>query len=229
LPTHGGKRQHWRMSLRIPLLAVLAFMMGSTLSAATVGETYLRYIFGDEAADAAKICWPNDDLWMARGEKNSAALDELTQEKISHGRNEVLWVTIQNSLCIVEVRDGKVDPRFVLDQVFLRHRQAILQFVYAALKQDTEALSQLATKPSNVKFGRAKPPAGGDLDVYQEVVSTLPVVRVSAPADDKKSRSITYRVPLGKKGLQLRLVKRGGRWLIDSDERLDVPLEFFFE
>ena len=54
------------------------------------------------------------------------------------------------------------------------------------------------------------------------------MVRASAPNEDKTTKSITYRVPLGKKGLALRLVKQGSTWLVDSEQRLDVPLDFFF-
>jgi hypothetical protein len=39
---------------------------------------------------------------------------------------------------------------------------------------------------------------------------------------------VTYKVPLGKNGFELKLVKIGNTWKVDSRENLNVPLEFFF-
>jgi hypothetical protein len=217
----GRYRLEWNVAL------LLVATLGAA-RAAQPGEQLLRYVYGDPAVAIDASCWPHEDLWMLKGERNDAALAELSQEKITHGPNEVFWLRVQHALCVVEVRDGKADPRFLLDQVYLRHRQVLLQFVYAALTQDQEMLSKLATRPAHVKFGNAKPPAMGDLDVYQELIAHLPVLRISAPAADKSSRRVTYRVPLGKAGLDLRLVKKGGSWLVDTDKVVDVPLEFFF-
>ena len=210
------------------VLGLLVVGGTSLMGADSVATQYLQYVYGGDGVDIDKICWPNDDLWMIRGQKNAEGLAQLAQEKISHGANEVVWENIQNALCIVEIRDGKADPRFLIDQVHQQHRQLILQFIYASLRQDQDMLKRLTTKPANVKFGRAKPAAGGDMDVYQDIIAMLPVVRVSVSAGDKTTKSITYQVPLGKKGLALRLVKQGSTWLIDSEQRVDVPLEFFF-
>lgn len=201
----------------------------SLMGADSVATQYLQFVYGGDGVDIDKICWPNDDVWMIRGQKSAQGLAQLRQEKISHGANEVVWENIQNALCIVEIRDGKADPRFLLDQVYQQHRQLILQFIYASLGQDQDMLKRMTTKPANVKFGRAEPPAGGDMGVYEGIIGMLPVVRVSVPAEDKTTRSITYRVPLGKKGLALRLVKQGSTWLVDSEQRLEVPLDFFFK
>lgn len=212
---------------KIPM--VLGLMVSAVMVRAdSVATQYLQYVYGGDGVEIEKFCWPHDDLWMIRGQKNPAGLAQLAQEKITHGASEVLWENIQDDLCIIEIRDGKADPRFLLDQIHFRHRQLILQFVYTALRQDQEMMKKLTTKAANVRFGRAKPAAMGDLDVYEELIASLPVVRISSPAEDMKAKSVTYRVPLGKGGLALRLVKRGGTWLIDSDQRLDVPLDFFF-
>lgn len=215
-----------RFRLLLPLFALL---FASWTRAASVGELYLRHLYGDPTTDISAICWPNDDLWMLAGRKNAAGLAEIAESKISHDRDEVFWENIQNGLCIVEVRDGKVDPRFLLEQIRLQHRELILRFIYAALTADAESMRRLTTDPAKVKLAPEKAPPGGDLDVYQEVIALLPVVRVSPPADDKVSHSVSYRLPLGKDGFLVRLVKKEGGWLVDTTHRIDVPLEFFFK
>ena len=196
---------------------------------ATAANQFLQDVYGGDGIEVEKLCWANDDLWMLRGAKNSAGLAELGEEKIPHSANEIVWATIQNGVCMLEIRDGKIDPAFMLEQTYTRHRQIVLQFIYAALGQDLDMLKALTTKPANVKFGRAKRPAGGDMDVYQGIVSLLPAVRASLPASDKVSQSVTYRLPLGAKGLTVRLVRKNGAWLVDTDQRVDVPLDFFFK
>ena len=43
------------------------------------------------------------------------------------------------------------------------------------------------------------------------------------------SKSITYRMPIGEKGFELTLVKKGSTWKIDSSKKISVPLKFFFQ
>lgn len=198
------------------------------MAAATPAEQYLRYIYGADDIAIETACWPNDDLWMARGQKNPASLAEIERRKVSPGRNEVIWEAINGALCIIEMRDGKVDVRFLLDQIYFQHRELIVRLVHATLSQDRETLELVTTKAANVKFGGAKPVPAGDMDVYEEIIARLPVVRVSTPASDKVSRSVSYRVPLGANGLVLRLVKKGSTWLVDTDSPVEIPLEFFF-
>ena len=217
------------MKISCFLLSVLYLANIPAVRASDAAEKFLSYIFGAEDVAIENATWPNDDLWMLHGRKNEAGVAEIAQAKISRSNNVVLWEMIQNALCIVEVRDGKVDPGFSLDQIYVRHREMILRFVDASLTQDKDALGKLTTNASNVKFGRAKPPAMGDLDQYQEIIGHLPIVRISQPAADKLSKSVSYRVPLGSKGLTLRLVKRDGSWRIDSDSKIEVPLEFLFQ
>mgnify|MGYP001605030639 CR=1 FL=1 len=203
----------------------IATAAGRAASAAT---EYLRHVYGADGVDLDKVAWPNDDLWMLRGAKNATGLAELQSTPIKHGANEVLWENVANGLCMIEVREGRVDPAFSLQQVYTLHRMLVLQFIYAALTQDRDALQRLTTNPQNVKFGRAKAPPQGDLDQYQEIIALIPVVRISSPASDKVAKSVSYRVPLGRKGLNVRVVKDGSTWRVDSNSGLDVPLEFFF-
>ena len=203
-------------------------LAGAPAVAASAAKEFLLFVYGADNIDVAKVCWPSDDLWMLRGARNPAGIAELESEKIAHGQNEVVIETIHHGLCMLEVRNGRVDPAFSLEQVYTRHRQMVLRFIYASLTQDRDTLKDLATKPQNVKFGRAKAPPMGDLDQYQEVVGMIPVVRVSSPTADKESKSVTYRVPLGSKGFNVRLVKNGSQWQIDTNSTVNVPLDFFF-
>lgn len=196
--------------------------------AASSANSFLRYVYGAEGIDIQTLCWPNDDVWMLRGAKNPEGLAQLESEKISHGPNEVLWENIQNALCMIEVRDSKVDPAYMLEQVYTLHRQLILQLVYASLRQDQEMLVRLTTNPKNVSFGGAKAAAGGDMDVYEGIIALIPVLRVSTPAADKLSKTVSYRVPLGKKGLTLTLAKHGSTWRVQTDTKTTVPLDYFF-
>ncbi len=215
-----------------PLLAhafVGLLLASPCLSATHPATEFLRYVYGakDVAVDA--VCWPNPDLWMLAGPKNDRGLAEIAELKLSPGKNEIIWELVDGGLCIVEVREGKLDARFMLDQSYFQHRQTILRFIYAALEHDLEDLKELATDPKKVRFGRTKPAPHTDMAVYGEMLALLPVIRTSLPADDKVAKSVTYLVPLGKVPFKLRLVKRPHRWLVDTDAGVDVPLEIFYE
>lgn len=206
----------------ISIGVVFALGLTASLRAADPVKDYLAYIHGGDGVDIASVCWPHDDLWMIRGERDEAALREVQEEK--PGKDPVQWFTIRNGLCIVELRDGRVDARFLIDQLRFLHRQMILRFVYAVLRHDREEIARLATRPERVKLGRWAAAPQGDLDVYQEILTQLPVVRLPKPTD-ATTRSATYRLPLGPRGFDLRLVKRGSRWQIDTDTALDLPLD----
>jgi hypothetical protein len=75
-----------------------------------------------------------------------------------------------------------------------------------------------------VKLGRWAAAKQGDLDVYQEILTQLPVVRLPQPTD-ATTRSATYRLPLGPNGSELRLVLRSSGWKIDSDQPLELRLD----
>lgn len=210
------------------LFLLCCFVFGQSLAgAASPPIEYLRYMYGADEVVIEQVCWPNDDVWMMRGVKNPEGLAEIAKLELKHGKSEIIWEMIQNGLCIVELRDGKVDPAFNLDQIYFRHRELAVRFIYAALQHDKEQLEKLVTHVANIHFGRTKAAPDGDMDVYSELIARMPILRVSKPADDKVSRSVTYRLPLGASGTPLRMIKRGRHWLIDSEQRLEVPLEIF--
>lgn len=68
-----------------------------------------------------------------------------------------------------------------------------------------------------------------ELGQYGAIIEQLPVVRSSKPTDDAKTPTIEYRVPLGDDFLQLKMVKDGTTWKIDTSKGLTVPLRYFFE
>jgi len=127
----------------------------------------------------------------------------------------------------IETRDGKVDPAFKLDGIYILHRQLVLQFLYAALSQNRRMHGRLATDSSKVRIVGPKAPPG-DMDQYGSILQMMPVVRSSKPADDAKSRTVSYRVPIGDEALKLTLRKDGSTWKIDTSRTVQVPLGFFF-
>ncbi len=205
-------------------LWLFGFVMsaGATVRAADPVKDFLVHIHGGEGVDIAKVCWPHDDLWMIRGVRNDAALRQVQQEET--GRDTVQWFSIQNGLCIVELRDGRVDARFLIDQIRFVHRQMVLRFVYAVLRHDRQEIARLVTRPEQVKLGRWAAAPEGDLDVYQEILTQMPVVRLPKPTD-ATTRSATYRLPLGPSGSELRLVHRSSGWKIDSDRPLELRID----
>ena len=95
---------------------VAAFVLVASRSlAADPAVDFLRLIFGAEDGKVEETCWPNHDLWMPKGPRNAEGLAEIAELKLKPGRNQIIWETIQNGMCSVEVRDGKADARFVLD------------------------------------------------------------------------------------------------------------------
>lgn len=202
------------------------------MSAEAVAERFLRYMYGADDADITKICWPHEDLWMLPGAKDTNAwqivgnlkLDPKQQNGIISG---VIPRRNANDLYVVELRDGKVDPAMNLDGVYLLHRRAVMMFLYAALIRDNEQLSKITTDARNLNI-IGKKAARGDMDVYEEVITAMPVVRQSKPADDAKSRNVSYRIPLSDTPLVLTLIKQGSTWKIDTSKKVNVPLEFFF-
>jgi hypothetical protein len=121
-----------------------------------------------------------------------------------------------------------VNPQLNLEQLFGLHREVVRRFIYLSLLQDRDRLSRLVTNIDNVSFGPVPKAGYGDMDVYGEVIGTLPVARTSSPGDDSKSQSIAYRIPLGDEILKLRLVRKDGLWRIDTSSQLVVPLRFFW-
>lgn len=204
--------------------------MVSSLSFAGPVETakeFLSFAYGKEV-DINALCHPHDDLWMLSGIRNDEALEALGAAKLKVKSTGVVIDVIGRDIAMVEMREGKVDPSFNLEAAYGIHRRLVLNFIYASLPQDSDAIARLVTHPKNVSFGRAPKVSYGDMDQYGEIIALLPVVRFSKPGNDKQSHSITYRLPLGPEGLLLRLVKAGNTWKIDTSSKVTLPLEFFF-
>jgi hypothetical protein len=220
------------MKTRMVLFVLTLLFTIEKASAQSVAEQFLRYIYGAEDVDAAKVCVPADDLWMLPGVKNTNAWNAITALKLDSKRqNGILSGVIPQAqgqdLFFVELRDGKVDPAMNLDSVYMMHRQLVIMFLYSALRGDTSQMARFTTDATKVDVKGPKAPLG-DMDVYQEVLAAMPIVRSSKPSDDAKSKSVLYRVPLSDNVLMLRLLKQGGTWKIDTSKTVKVPLEFFY-
>lgn len=198
-------------------------------AAAPSSTEFLRLLFGAPDVKIEEVCVPHPDLWMLLGPKHEPGLAEVAQLKIEPKPDRVVWETVGGGTCIFELRDGKADARFLLDQVYVRHRRTLLLFVYHSLRHHQGDLAEVTTDPDKVRFGQTRPAADGDLDVLEGVITQLPVVRVSSPAEDRESKNVTYLLPLGPRGFAVRLVKRERSWLVDSSRGIDVPLEVFYE
>jgi hypothetical protein len=220
------------MKTRFGLLVLTLLFTSEIVAAQSVSEQFLRYIYGAEDVDIAKVCLPTDDLWMLPGAKNTNAWKAITALKLdSKKENGILSGVIPQAqgqdLYFVELREGKVDPAMNLDGVYMMHRQLVLMFLYSALRGDSAQIARLTTDATKVDvIGPKAPP--GDMDVYQEVLASMPIVRSSKPSDDAKSKSVSYRVPLSENALMLRLVKQGSTWKIDTSKTVKVSLEFFY-
>jgi hypothetical protein len=209
------------------LLLLLAIQ--SALCDAPVAKQFLQFMYGAEGLDTAKICLQNDDLWMLPGSKDTNGLLALDAEKFDpRKRNGIVsGVLAGETIYFIELKDGKVDPIFMLDGVKNLQRQKVLLFLYHSLTHNKSALEELTTDPSKVEIV-GKKAAPGDMDQYGSVIEMFPVIRASSPSEDAKTKTITYRVPLGENGLSLKLVKVGSTWKIDTSKKVTVPLEFFF-
>jgi hypothetical protein len=208
-------------------LAVLLLASSATQAAEAVARQFLRYIYGADGIEIINICHPSNDVWMLRGAKNANALAALESLKIASKPTGITSGLVGTDIYFVETRDGKVDAAFNLDGIYVIHRQLILRFVYSALSQNREMLGRLVTDTSKVKIDGPEA-APGDMDQYGSIIELMPVVRSSKPVDDAKSRTVTYRVPIGEEALTLTLIKDGSIWKIDTSKSLRVPLEFFF-
>lgn len=215
------------MDNTLRLLFLLLFAAPAAHSAEPVAKQFLRYVYGADGIEITNVCHPSDDLWMLRGNKNSNALASLNALPFDSKRTGVVSGLVGTDLYFVELRDGRVDPAFNLDGVYMLHRKLVLMFLYSALSGDQSALRRLTTDANKVQIVGPKA-AGGDMDQYGSILEMMPVVRASKPAEDARSRTVTYRVPLGEAALSLTLVKEGSTWKIDTSKSVRVPLEFFF-
>ena len=220
------------MKAILTVVVLLLILARPTSAAESVAAQFLRYIYGAGDVNLTQICVPSDDVWMLPGATNAAALQAIAAEKLDATKQDgILSGVIRygqgQDLYFVELRGGKVDPTMNLDGIYMIHRQIVLRFLMAALTRDNSMLDRFVTDRRNLDIVGPKA-ARGDMDVYGEVISSFPVVRSSKPADDAKSKTITYRVPLGDKGLLLTLKKEGSTWKIDTGKKLTVPMEYFF-
>jgi hypothetical protein len=215
------------MNIIIRLFAILLVSASAAQCAEPAAKQFLRYIYGADGIELTSICHPSDDVWMLRGAKNTNALVALDALKIASKPSGITSGLVGTDIYFIETRDGKVDPTFNLDGIYVIHRQLVLRFIYSALSQNRGTLGRLVTDASKVKIDGPKA-APGDMDQYGSIIELMPVVRSSKPADDAKSRTVTYPVPLGEEALALTLIKDGSTWKIDTSKSVRVPLEFFF-
>jgi hypothetical protein len=197
--------------------------------AQTTPQKFLLYCYGADSIDITAITHPNDDIWMLRGARNEEGIEAVKTADLKLEASGVFSGPIGRDFCVVQMRTGKVDPGYNLEQVYGMHRRLVLQFVFACLSQEKSALQRLATNPANISFGKTNPARAGDLDVYADVISMIPVLRASASAADKTSKSVSYRLPIGRQEVVLKLVKKERAWLVDSSAPIKMPMEFFYE
>ena len=215
------------MNNSLRLIALLLLATPVAQCAEPAAKQFLRYIYGADGIGLTNICHPSDDLWMLRGTKNTNALAALDAEKFESKRTGVSSGVLGTDIYFIELRDGLVDPAFSLDGIYVLHRQLVLRFLYSTLPRDQATLRRLVTDASKVQIvGPTAAP--GDMDQYGSVIEAMPVVRSSRPADDAKTKTVTYRVPIGDTALALTLVKEGSTWKVDTSKTVRVPLEFFF-
>jgi len=217
------------MNIIIRLFAVLLVSVSAAQCAEPVTKQFLRYIYGADGVELANVCLPSDDVWMLRGAKNTNALAALDSLKLASKPTGVTSGLLGRDMYFIETREGKVDPAFNLDGVYMMHRQLVLGFIYSALAQNQKMLRQIVTDAGKVTIdGPKDKPPSGDMDVYGPIIEQLPVVRSSKPQDDAKSRTVTYRVPIGEEALTLTLVKDGSAWKVDTSKSVRMSLEFFY-
>ena len=202
-------------------------MAGMSLHAGeAAGKQFLRFIYDGDANDIAKICITTNDLWMLPGRKDDAALKMIGEMDDSEFKNGVVSGMLGTSFYFFEIRDDLVDPTFYLESVYTLHRRLARQFLLSSLTQNERTLGRFATHPGKITFSGDKVNMA-EVGVYGEAIGSFPVVRTSKPEEDAKSRSVTYRLPLGTGGLELKMIKSNSFWKIDTSDGLTVPLEFF--
>ena len=134
-----------------------------------VTKQFLRFVYGADGIEITNICHPSDDAWMLRGAKNPSALAQLDAMTITGKVTGVTSGILGRDIYFVETREGKVDPAFNLDGIYVMHRQLVLRFLYAALLQDRAMLGRLVTDASKVQVAGPKA-AGGDMDQYGSIL-----------------------------------------------------------
>jgi hypothetical protein len=211
----------------IKLFAVLLITTPLVQCAEPTAKEFLRYMYGADGVDITNICYPSEDLWMLKGAKNTNALAAIDMEKFESKSTGVLSGMLGTDLYFIETRNGRIDPAFNLEWIYTMHRQLVLRFVYSVLSDNQAMLGRLVTDVTKIQVV-GPTAARGDMDQYGSVIELMPVVRSSKAVDDAKSRTVTYRVPLGNEALSLTLRNHANSWKVDTSKTVRVPLEFFF-
>jgi hypothetical protein len=212
----------------ILLLLSMLLAAESFASAGDVAKKYVMFTYGEKFDDVSSFVHSNPDTWMIPGERNPSAIALVKDANIKLNDPGVYSGFIGRDLIFLEVYDGKVNPAYSLSSIYSLQKRLVLEFFYASLLQNKNRLKGMVTNIENIDFGGATKASYGDMDVYAQILGILPILRSSDPSNDIKSKSVTYKVPLGKNGFELKLVKIGNTWKVDSRENLNVPLEFFF-
>ncbi|PWU18059.1 MAG: hypothetical protein C5B50_10025 [Verrucomicrobia bacterium] len=217
--------------IKICVLALATLLTQVAMAEDSPVKPFLRYVYGAEGIDISKVCLPSDDIWMLRGAKDENALASVDALMFETNRvSGVFCGMVGKDGYFVEVRGGKVDPAFSLEAQFQLHRQLVKMFVYGCLCHNQRTLDRITTDAKKVEIsGPKEAPPAGDMDVYEGVIGALPVVRTSKSSEDMKSKTVTYRVPVGEAGLSLTLAKKEGTWKVDTSKPVKVSLSFFYQ
>ncbi len=213
---------------------LLLFLCASVAYGANPGKpddavrAYLLYQYGGDVPNITDVCLHSSDLWMLRGAPQQEKQQAVRNLKVKVGATGLFMDSVDRDICIVELKDGRIDPQFNLATVYQMHRQLILQLLYFSLLQEKNELARLVTNINNVSFGGAPKASYGDMDVYAGVLQIIPVVRASIPDADAEAKSVTYKLPLGDEIFTIRLLKQGSIWKIDTNTKITVPLRYFW-
>lgn len=188
---------------------------------------YMSFICGDKSVDINKICHTHPDIWMIPGKKNTAAITKAKNLKVTIKKEGIYMAVIDNTLTFIEIKDGKIDPKFTLDPIYTMQKALVLEFIYHSLLRDHDVINKLVTTPNNIDFSKAPEIQLGNADQYYSIIEVMPVLRSSSAEEDAKTNSITYRIPIGKKGFQLTLKKINSYWKIDTSKKITLPSTFF--
>ena len=188
----------------------------------------ILYAYGVKDLNIKEIFHQHDDLWMIPHKFDEESVKAVKSMKITVDDDSVFSGIVGRALIYTELSKGKVKSEFYLKGVYSQHERLILEFLYSALLRDKNEIANLTSHADKVSFDDTPKASRGDMGVYIGVLQTVPVIRSSNSKTDKKEKSVTYRIPLGKKGTDITLRKFDGSWKIDSSKGLFVPLEFFW-
>lgn len=187
---------------------------------------FLRFIYGDDSVNIKTVCHPHPDVWMLAGERNPKLLEAIDAQSFP-ATNFVTMGAVGSSLYFLEVRDGLVDPSFAIEAVHTLQHKLLLNFLYAALRNDQESLKRLATDATKIEIVGDHSQPGEDAQ-YASIIGFIPLLRVSSPASDLKTKTVTYRFPLAPNGLNVTLKKESNTWKVDTSRGLRINLGNFF-